>query len=398
MKASKKNKVFKYKALAYSQRPESTAPRFVLFHASAGDIKQWADIDRLEPGNPTGAQRPLRQLKVNKVARFLGVSRLNTIPTAIIVALDERHATFKGDKGSSAEGKSGAVTIRMRGRTRPGLIIDGQHRAFGAEKHSPEMQLNVVAFLGGDDTEAAFQFVVINNTATKVSKDHIKALNLNYDKEQLNKRLFSSAGLGLEDSKYDDLQVIDLSPPFKGLIRWPRNEAGFIPANAVESGLAEVRDRAARLGIESLERDVFLTLWCEIKALRPNEWKPLPKSHLLQKVSIYALTVFILDNLIAAQTISDIPLDFTDDRTLHTYTERLVDRIPGEFWTIEWTMTGLDTPSGRSTLINELQAISANVRHGRPWYENLSIIDQSAVVEKRHEVKRVRRKRMAKRK
>lgn len=373
-------RVFRYKAMAYSQRPHhADAPRFVLFHAPAGEIVRWAAVDRLEPGNPTGAQRPLRKLKVNKVARFLGASKSNTIPTAIIVALDSGSVTFEGRRSTTSAGGVGTLVIRAEKDQSPGLIIDGQHRAHGVDKYSPEMSLNVVAIIGGDDAERAFQFVVINNTAARVSKDHIKALNLNYNKERLNERLLASAGLGLEDSKYDDLQVLDLNEPFKGLIEWPRNPEGFVAPNALESALAETRDRAARLGIEGLERDVFVAIWSKVKDLRRNEWKAWPGSHLLQKVSIYALTVFILENLVAAQTVSDVPIDFTDDQTLGQWVEKLVRTLPPEFWTTEWTMTELDTRSGRATLVEAFQIISSNVKFGRGWYEDVSIIDPGTV-------------------
>jgi DGQHR domain-containing protein len=370
----------------------------VLFHAAAGEINQWADVDRLGAENPTGAQRPLRRLKVGKVARYLSASRMNTIPTAIIVALDRKCVSFP--QGRSESGKAGTLVIKMTGDSRPGLIIDGQHRTFGAEKYSPDMHLNVVAFLGGDDTEAAFQFVVINNTAQRVSRDHIKALNLNYDKELLNKRLLMGAGLalGLDDTKYEDLQVMDLNQPFKGLISWPRNEDGFIPPNALESALAETRDRAARLGVEGLERDVFLALWSKVKALRPEQWRPLPKSRLLLKVSIYALTVFVLDSLVAAQTVNETPIDFTDDETLDRYVERLVKMIPAGFWTAEWSMTELDTRSGRETLVKDLQVISSNNRHGRTWYESLSTIDAGSVAGVAEAPVARRRKRVARKK
>lgn len=400
MRSSSRRRVFRYKALAFSQRPNHAgAPRFILFHAPAGEVVKWADVDRIAPNNPTGAQRPLRKLKVNKVARFLSADKSNTIPTAIIVALDEESVAFEGGKGGTSSGGVGTLVIRVENEPLPGLIIDGQHRAFGADKFSPEMPLNVVAFLGGDDAERAFQFVVINNTSARVSKDHIKALNLNYDREGLNQRLLSSAGLGLDEDKYDDLQVLDRNDPFKGLIEWPRNQDGFIPPNALESGLAETRDRVARLGIEGLERDVFLAIWSKIKELRPDEWKPWPQSHLLQKVSIYALTVFILDNLVAAQTVSEVSIDFTDDQVLGHWVEKLVRVIPPAFWTAEWTMTELDTRSGRAALVNAFQVIASNVKFGRGWYEDLSIIDPGTVSGSTFAPKRVvRRRRVAKKK
>lgn len=370
----KSRKVYSYAALSYKQRSDSDdAPRFVLFHAPAGEILGWADIERTAPNTPHGAQRPLRPLKVNKIANFFKAENKNTIPTAIIVALDESAVKINSSKKT--------VEILADGDRKPGLIIDGQHRVRGATAHSKLLNLNVVAFIGGDEAERAFQFVVINNTATRVSRDHIKALNLNFDEKRLNNRLLASAGLslGLDSPSREDLYVIDTTEPFKGLLKWPRNEAGFIPPNAVEGALAETRDRAVRLEIVDLERDVFLSIWAIIKQIRKDEWND--KSHLLEKVGIYALTVYILDSLMAAQQVNDSPLDLTDGDDLNPAVERLVKRIPGIFWRMPWKATELDTKSGRQLLIEALQTIASNVRHEREWHDGVDLIDVSLLSE-----------------
>lgn len=372
---------FKYQALSYAQRSKPNAPAFLVFHASAADIVLWADVDRLERKNSTGAQRPLRELKVNKVAKFLEKDDRNTIPTAVIIALDKGATTFNGVRDPGKTSEHGLLTITMSGAKKPGLIIDGQHRVFGTQKFSASIHLNIVAFLGGDDAERAFQFVVINNSATRVPKDHIKALNLNYDKDKLNKRLIESSGvaLGLNEVKYDDLQSVDGSPPFKGQLEWPTNSNGFIQPNAIEGAIAETRDRAALLGIEELERDVFLAIWMKIRELRPNLWKPFPQSRLLQKVSIYALTVYILESMVAKQRMEDAPIDFTNEATLNDLVERVVTRIPEEFWTTDWKSRELDTSSGRQLLLDALQIIDSNVRFSRPWYDKVALIDPALI-------------------
>lgn len=370
----KPNKVFTYPALSYKQRSDSKdAPQFLLFHAPAGEIIDWADIERTGPNTPHGAQRPLRPLKVNKIAKFFKVGKKNTIPTAIIVALDESAVKVRDSKGT--------VEISVSGDRKPGLIIDGQHRVRGAAAHSKLLNLNVVAFIGGDEAERAFQFVVINNTVTRVSRDHIKALNLNFDEKRLNDRLLDSAGLslGLDSPSREDLLVIDTTEPFKGLLRWPRNDNGFIPPNAVEGALAETRDRAVRLAIVDLERDVFLSIWKIIKRVRISEWSD--STHLLEKVGIHALTVYILDSLMAAQQVNVSPIDLTDEDELTPFVERLVKRIPGIFWSMPWKATELDTKTGRQILIEALQTISSNVTHERDWYEGVELIDVAQVRE-----------------
>ena len=366
-------RVFTYKALRYSQRGKGR-PAFVLFHAPASEIIAWADVDRLTPDNVTGAQRPLRELKVNKIGRFLKADKANTIPTSVVIAIDPAAASFSGKKGANGDGEHGSISFTVK-NSKPGLIIDGQHRVFGANKFEPQMSLNIVAIIDDDDAERAFQFVVINNSAARISKDHIKALNLNYDKDALNERLLKSAGLGLgmQDHKYDDLQVIDSSGPFKKLLKWPTNKDGFIPPNAIESALAETYERAALLGVEDLELDLFLSVWTTIKSLRKAVWNK--DSRLLQKVSIYALTAYVLDSMISRQRNADERIDFTKEDVLNAQVIRVVDRIPEEFWKAEWTAKQLDTSLGRQLLVETLQIIDSNVRFKRAWYDRVSFID-----------------------
>ncbi len=379
-------KHFPYAALHCAQRKDSKAPTFLLFHASASDIATWADVHRLSVEDKSGAQRPLRELKVGKVAKFLLSNDQNTIPTAVVIALDADSVNFQAPHGSAC----GTLTLKPAlGGKKPGLIIDGQHRVFGALKYSSDTHLNVIGVLGADDSERAFQFVVINNSATKVSKDHIKALNLQYDQSKLNKRLVASAGvsMGVSDEKYNDLALLDASSPFKGLIDWPTNKDGFIAANALEGALAETKDRAHLLGIEGLEIDVLLQIWAKIYELRKNLWTAPPKgstsppgtSRLLMKVSIYALTVYVLDSMVARQRTSDEPVDYTDIETLDNLVDRIVSRIPVEFWTTEWTSKELDTASGRKTVLDALGVIDSNVRYNRTWYDGVGIIDPALV-------------------
>lgn len=376
---SARGKTFEYSALQFAQRSSTAAPKFLVFHSTAADVMEWADVDRLGPDNTSGAQRPLRGLKVGKVARYFDKDKRNTIPTSVVIALDQ--AAVKYDGKADPFGEEGALRgnlkITVQRSQKPGLIIDGQHRVFGAAKYRASLRLNVVAFLGGDEAERAFQFVVINNSASKVSKDHVKALNLQYDKDKLNRRLINSAGvaLGLSEAKFDDLALLDGTEPFKGLIEWETNPNGFIAANALESALGEVKDRASLLGIDGLERDVFLKIWSKVYELRADLWVPSKTVRLLHKASIHALTKFVLESMLALQRTNDEPVDFTDEDTLDKVTSKAISRIPPEFWTSEWTLKELDTASGRQKVYEALEVIDGNVRFKRPWYSTVALID-----------------------
>lgn len=368
-----------YSALQYSQRDNPQAPTFLIFHARASEIDQWADVDRLEPENHKGAQRPLRGIKVKKIARFLQKNPRNTIPTSIVIALDSSAVKFTGAKNGNQSGKAGTLNIEFAENYKPGLIIDGQHRVYGAKEHSSQTQLNVVAFLGNDDDERAFQFMIINNTATRVNKNHIKALNLKFDKNKLNSRLVESAGLslGLDDDKYNDLTMVDKTEPFKGLLAWPTNRDGYVQPNAIEQGLDAARDRAMLLGIEEYESDIFIEIWQIIKQIYANAWSK--ESRLLQKVSINVMTNYVLESMLQSQRAADDLVDFTDEAVLKKHVERVVRRIPEEFWMAEWKVKELDTSAGRGILAEALSIIDSNVRFRRPWADGVSWVDMSSL-------------------
>jgi hypothetical protein len=80
---------FHYLTFVYSQRPaEAAAPRICLFKAKVGDILSWAAIQRLSKDQPNAIQREPRRSCIIGIKRFLGENPANTIPTAVVVALN----------------------------------------------------------------------------------------------------------------------------------------------------------------------------------------------------------------------------------------------------------------------------------------------------------------------
>jgi len=151
-----------------------------IFHAPVAEILAWSDIRRLEdePGAP---QRRMSPAKVKAIRRFLEQDKRNTIPTSVILTLDLPEGSVERIEGYES---FAILTVEvLEGQQKPGLIIDGQHRLLGMNDFSPTTNVNVVAILGANDVEKAFQFLVINNKASKVSLDHIRALALHYEDE-----------------------------------------------------------------------------------------------------------------------------------------------------------------------------------------------------------------------
>ena len=48
---------YSYPAFVFKQRADGNGPTLALFHAPAGDVLAWADVDRLGPDNRLGPQR-----------------------------------------------------------------------------------------------------------------------------------------------------------------------------------------------------------------------------------------------------------------------------------------------------------------------------------------------------
>jgi DGQHR domain-containing protein len=239
--------IFRYECLVTKQQTATEAPTFCLFHAPVGEILEWADIKRLE--EEAGApQRRTSPAKVKAIKRFLETNPRNTIPTSVILTID---ISLDLIKPVAVNGPSSFGIIEFEvtpGSTKPGLVIDGQHRLLGMKDYAPTMDVNVVAILGATDMEKAFQFLVINNKASKVSMDHIRALALHYEEDALKKRL-ETARLTLDPNVgYIGLVNNEEDSPFRGMVAWPLTpEANriIVPAS-IEASIGLIQQQKVR--------------------------------------------------------------------------------------------------------------------------------------------------------
>jgi len=172
------------KGLAFRQRQNRECPEFLLFNCTASELLLWCDIDRLE-ARPGGQQRKKSDTKIRSIKRFFD-NPCNTIPTAVVVSVDLPN-------GFSREvWENDVVEIGFalnEGDSKPGLIIDGQHRLLGMLECNEALKISVTAILTNDQNEPAFQFLIINNKAARVSTDHVKAILAEQQDDGLTRRL-----------------------------------------------------------------------------------------------------------------------------------------------------------------------------------------------------------------
>ncbi|PYJ55958.1 MAG: hypothetical protein DME82_05760 [Verrucomicrobia bacterium] len=363
--------IFRYQCLITKQQVAPEAPTFCLFHAPVGEILQWADIKRLE-------EEPTSPAKVKAIKRFLDTDRRNTIPTSVILTIDippDRIRRVPSDGPSSF----GTIEIEVTpGTTKPGLVIDGQHRLLGMNDYAPTTDVNVVAILGASDMEKAFQFLVINNKASKVSMDHIRALALHYEEAALKTRL-ETARLTLDPNVgYVGLVNNEEDSPFRGMVSWPLTPEGnriIVPAS-IEASIGFIQQQKVReFASEDVLLEFFYTIWRVIKNTWPDLWSA--NSRLLRKVGIICMTQYMTDALIGSYDLGRI--DVSDPEQVARLVAEVLSNQERRFWQVSWTSTSYDTKVGRALIVSSLVQIARNIRAGVPWYEDVELIDATAI-------------------
>lgn len=377
--------LYSYPCLVYRQRPKVEGSlTFGLLHAPVGEILEWAAIKRLE--DEAGApQRRASPAKVGAIKNFLKNEPINTIPTSIIITIDlpsgYQVKILRRYKPGSSE-YLGMLEFEMEeGNPQPGLIIDGQHRLLGMRNFNPQLNVNVVAILNADDIEKAFQFLVINNKVSKVSRDHIRALALHYEKQKLNDRL-KSARLTL-DANVGFVGLVDSEKgsPFYGIISWPKNpeEQRIIPPSAIEKSISYIQQKKLRsFESDDIVLEFYYSIWNTVKEEWTLVWNQ--ESKLLTKVGIICFTQYITDALVSWFDWGR--LDVSDPEKIVTHVKKLLCHQKEQFWAIPWKSSSYDTKSGRALIIESLVQISRNLRANETWYLNVNIVD-IALLEKK---------------
>lgn len=378
---------FPYQAIAFSQRPTSPTV-FCMISAPVGQILQWARVDRLEPDNLAGVQRRKNESKTRSIKQFLTADDTNTIPTALTIAVPFAALTGVSDAmtGRTSASPVEIVVSAKAGEELPGLIIDGQHRIFGMNEYDPTMPVSVVLVIGASDAEIAFQFLVINNKVSKVSPDHMRALKLAYQKEDLDLRLTKSARMKSSGAP-TYLETIDTedTSPFKGRLKWPRNAETdafrAIPPTAFELALLYVQNQQIVVTGESDPKandfivDFFLELWRRVQQEWPQAWTD-KNSRLLSKLGIVVFTQYVVDVVIARVEALEEVDSLENLAKISEHVGKALDRQTYEFWEAPWVASSLDTDAGRQLVMKDLKKIAANQRNERPWFEQLSLVDK----------------------
>ena len=363
---------YKYPAIFSRQRGKE-GPLVATFVAPAGEIAKWAEIERIKHEGG-GHQRLKNESRVRAIRRFLGQDIRNTIPTALVVALQ----LPEFDKEKIELGRCSTITISIHGDSCPGIIIDGQHRMYGVNSYDSDLPLNVVALINPEDEEIAFQFLVINNKASKVPTDHVKFL-VQLEEDRLAERLKAARiTLGTYSSYVD---IVDNSPesPFYKSIIWPvepsdrdSDRKDLVRPASIEQAIAAI----AKKKLPSLDDvdsivEFFFTLWESVR----NEWPKLwvPESKLLQKVGLVTFTMFVIEDLVSISDREYLTLS-DPDQVRQEIQKNILNWLTPKFWESDWTARSLDTSAGRRIVVDALVEVRRNMRRGERWDLDVDLI------------------------
>lgn len=362
--------MYQYSAVFSGQRQSGVAPVVAMFAAPVEEVLKWSTVQRATTQPGSGHQRIKNESKVRAIRRFLELDDRNTIPTAVTLALTLPDLT------DVPIGNCGELQIPDSDPP-VGIVIDGQHRLFGLEAFNSKTSVNVIALLNADPDEVAFQFLVINNKATKVSSDHLKLLAIDYSEGKLADRLRSArmvlrrhtALVGVVDSSVDS--------PFYQSVDWPVEDAPdeererLVRPAAIEQAFSVIAGKnLPDLANEDALIDFFFTLWSAVKARWPSLWNA--DSRLLSKVGVVTLTTFIIEDLVPLADRGQVQLDDPDD--VFGEVDSVLASLTPAFWESEWTAKGLDTSAGKRMVVDALVQIRRNIRRDANWYEDVPLV------------------------
>jgi DGQHR domain-containing protein len=367
---------YHYPCLVYRQRPDSQdAPTFCIFQAPVAEILQWAAIKRLaeEPGAP---QRRTNPVKLAAIKNFLITEPKNTIPTSVTLAIRLPEEEMKRLITTATQNHA-TLNIAVEGEPKPGLVIDGQHRLLGINEFNPHCPVTVVALLNADDAEIAFQFLVINYKATRVSTDLFRALALHYKEAQLETRL-KTARLTLDQNvRFVGMVDVEESSPFKGIIAWDNNpEAQRIVApTAIEASISYIQHQKVKaLESDDVLLEFFYAIWRTVQQRWSSLWNK-KDSRLLKKFGVLGISQYMTDALVTSYDWSQ--WDISDPVEVTKQVEVLLRYQARQFWEVPWPPSSYDTQSGRALIVESLVQIARNLRAGGIWYEDVKLVDVS---------------------
>jgi len=268
--------------------------------------------------------------------------------------------------------------------SKPGLILDGQHRVYGAKNARDAINLPIVILPGMDSSEQVFHFYVINNKAVPIKPTELRSVvstSLSNKEINLLYKRFKSVGVLTNEAHWTHDINTESKSPFKDLINFNlENDQGIIPENVMYQVIKKFLKPASKykqnfnlsenwkndLGDYSYRLSIFYLFWNKIMEMYPVAWENVicgNNKQLLMKVSMLNLQEYFFDNMDSIIPFLDskgLPLPLSNETAFIEQMEYVFKYLPEEFFTKEWTEKSLDTPKGRELLMDQIEKVIRN--------------------------------------
>jgi hypothetical protein len=273
---------------------------------------------------------------------------------------------------------------------RPAMIVDGQHRVWGANaSEEAPITFTVCAIKDADWIEQVFQFVVLNRLAKPISPGFLTSiLNTsltNAEVGQIEKRL-DAIGIVNTDRVIMKFLNHDTRSPFHGLIAEPGEVAGVDNRGKLsDKGMIRLAKRwlnvrKSKKEVEMFQRAIgaknlgaarkewekyevwvpyFYTFWRAIKARYEKEgvWEKTEGTHLLYIVTMHAMQEMFLEKKAEADS------KFVDLDDFKAQVEAYFADVPSGFFR-GWKATGLQSGDGPEWIKKAIGRLRGGARLG----------------------------------
>jgi hypothetical protein len=309
-----------------------------------------------------------------------------TFPTSYLASLAKELTAAVKDWEGVAEPRREAIRSYIDGVSKPGLIIDGQHRVFGAQGVSDhDVVLPVVVLPGLEFAEQVFQFYVLNSKARPLKPTELRRIVstslTNAEIDSLYGR-FRAAGVEAEEARWTLLMNTHPDSPFQARVDFGYDEPGaIIPENVADQvvrGFMKMPQRRYRqltqplgeLWIDPEQRlDIFFWFWSAVKETYAETWADAEvdadigkKPQMFMKVALLTLQQFVLDRFVTALPYRGAgePPPLSTEADVAQMVRSTLTNLPGTFFQKEWKMKQIDTSEGRKALYTAMETVWSN--------------------------------------
>lgn len=373
----------KYAGFRVSQRGDNSS--FFVFAALASDILDWSYVDRVAD-RKGGIQRRLSGAKMRAVSKYFVADNRNAIPTSVVLAFKPGSARFKRvgfrAQPSVERVEFGLLSFKFDSTKGfaglPAFVVDGQHRLEGMRNvESEPLPVLVSALLEADSNEQAFQFVVINNKASKVPPDLVKSLVVDVDEKALAHRLNTSVRMSFDGAGLVAAVDDDPDSPFHRMVDWERQRHGrkIVKPVAIEGCLSFARNRILALSEDDDGLvEFFFALWSGVKTAYPEAWV-IEDGNLLSSSGMKAFFEYLVETI--ETYVADGEIDVFDSEAVASRAKKTAEQIDEAFWLAEWKLKSLDTSAGRTIIKNDIRRVRQNRHAGVDWFDDVRLLQGS---------------------